>query len=679
MDRKQPSSSSPVQRFMIRAGLRRNRSVKRQPSLRQGRALPHAVNDAERDRRDGNNGGGGPERLTSESTSMPLHPNRGPSSSSTRADLQSVPDLPKLKQNENEAVPSRPNGLGTSWTHYPISSGHEPIHPQSTSIAPLTFPNHLPIVLKDDLASKERREDALRARGLLPAKLRRDLSAIEADEDRRLDVQQSNEPSVSGSDSGHSDAREIAKTWRTSNVHWTSQDSEINVVLKDVKSDPKVPALLEVPRRKGPLSPVTEVSPRTPTAEADLSPPVPPKLPPAASDRVSVGTPRSPPTSPRGPRSASRAGSSKAYSDIQEPRTSLSSMGRTPSSEKVTQWLQQSAPNSPSHRVRMSIGSHRRSVSDDMGKQPTQSLPSSPPASRKSFSHATKPSSPTSASSLHRPVSPSQLSESSRAGRSPRLPPSPRFAPNPRPAPAGPLPTPPTSVSLPRILKPIASAIHLRPSVSGASTSSPTSPTMPSLIGSSSSELSHSTMVTDNGELVTAPVLRTVPVKGRRANIAPIIVKSAEEAFLRDEIIIETSEGIQDDDFNPYILEPPHSAPTIMPQRAAPNIAAAVAPQRKSLGFFSKAKKRAATLGTSPPAEIAKSASVGNLRRAVTNAVHAQPRPRSTLSPLDATIPRSPPAMPLNPTMHSGASISERTSAIVDDESRRLSELAFVL
>ena len=92
-------------------------------------------------------------------------------------------------------------------------------------------PQAVPIRLSDDVVSRRRREDALRARGLLPP---RDLSAVEADEDRRIDARQKNGTSFSSSDSEPSDANDIARAWRSRNLKWLSQ----SVPNLDASEDP---------------------------------------------------------------------------------------------------------------------------------------------------------------------------------------------------------------------------------------------------------------------------------------------------------------------------------------------------------------------------------------------------------------------------------------------------------
>ena len=107
----------------------------------------------------------------------------------------------------------------------PKDSPPEPIqHDRRQSIY---RPQPVPVVLSDDPVSKERREAALRARGLLPSRQPRDLSAIEAEADRRVDaLRKFDSPSPPRSDNSHSDANEIAQTWRNRNSQWLSSNSD---------------------------------------------------------------------------------------------------------------------------------------------------------------------------------------------------------------------------------------------------------------------------------------------------------------------------------------------------------------------------------------------------------------------------------------------------------------------
>ena len=107
-----------------------------------------------------------------------------------------------------------------SARHMPKNSPPEPtpLHRCQTTYRP----QPVPVVLSNDPISRERREAALRSRGLLPARQPRDLSAIEADADRRVDALRKFDSPSPGSDNSHSDANEIAQTWRIRNSQWLS-------------------------------------------------------------------------------------------------------------------------------------------------------------------------------------------------------------------------------------------------------------------------------------------------------------------------------------------------------------------------------------------------------------------------------------------------------------------------
>ena len=76
------------------------------------------------------------------------------------------------------------------------------------------------VTLPNDIVSRQRRAEALRSRGLLPSRPQA-LSAIEAEEDRRIDTLKTNGPPLLSPDSKHcSDAKEIAQSWRSGNSMW---------------------------------------------------------------------------------------------------------------------------------------------------------------------------------------------------------------------------------------------------------------------------------------------------------------------------------------------------------------------------------------------------------------------------------------------------------------------------
>ncbi|KAH9972132.1 hypothetical protein BGW80DRAFT_1316665 [Lactifluus volemus] len=81
----------------------------------------------------------------------------------------------------------------------------------------------VPISLPNDIVSKGRR--------LLPPIRSPDLSAIEADEDRRIDALQS-DVSSSVCDNRHSEAKDIAQSWRIDNTKWLLTDEPLNLTLE---------------------------------------------------------------------------------------------------------------------------------------------------------------------------------------------------------------------------------------------------------------------------------------------------------------------------------------------------------------------------------------------------------------------------------------------------------------
>ncbi|KAH8995041.1 hypothetical protein EDB92DRAFT_1849046 [Lactarius akahatsu] len=98
-------------------------------------------------------------------------------------------------------------------THDCILDEPECAEVQSSSHTRTFRPQAVPIALPSDIASKERRADALRARGLLPPRSQA-LSAIEAEEDRRIDALQVNGSSFPGPDRNitmHNNASIIAQ------------------------------------------------------------------------------------------------------------------------------------------------------------------------------------------------------------------------------------------------------------------------------------------------------------------------------------------------------------------------------------------------------------------------------------------------------------------------------------
>lgn len=363
--------------------------------------------------------------------------------------------------------------------------------------------------------------------------------------------------------------------------------------------------------------------------------------------------------------------------DNQEARASESASIGSSSSEGLSALAQLFVLDSFPSEEDLPAGNSQTEIVGDAEKQSSLSAPSNSSPSKGSSpcsqqSHLTEETQVPSVSSSERPASPSGISRHSPTPRSPRLHPSPRSMPSPGIAPTNPLPAPPDLSASPQISVPDAPPLRLCASGLDTLVASPTSPTVPSLLCSSSSEMSHGSVCTDNGETLTSPASCSLPVKGRGANISPIAVKSTEGGFLCEEVILETSESFPEDDLDPF-AGPSSTAPANLKVDVS---AANLQPRSKPFAFLGLAKKRASTLDSSSNAGISKSASVANLRlrRSVTNAFQTRARPCSTLSPID----QSPPLSPLNVTMHNSATILAEASLIDDDETRRLSELAFM-
>ena len=98
-------------------------------------------------------------------------------------------------------------------TRHTLDSEHVKVQSSQAQAVSIALPN--------DIASRERRANALRSRGLLPPRLQA-LSAIEAEEDSRIDALQANGPSLLSPDGNNSDAKEIAQSWRSGNSMWLS-------------------------------------------------------------------------------------------------------------------------------------------------------------------------------------------------------------------------------------------------------------------------------------------------------------------------------------------------------------------------------------------------------------------------------------------------------------------------
>ena len=527
----------------------------------------------------------------------------------------------------------------------------------------------VPIALPNDIASRERRAEALRSRGLLPPKSQ-DLSAIEAEEDRHIDTDQVHDLELTDPDNVHSDAKQIAQSWRSSNPTCLSLSRRTAEALVDSmpegswargcahKPTDLIDSLHLV------ISPIdmSDDDLELLTKEVDFS---------APSPRTSLPEPL-PSDRPRSPVSSLRAASPTVSNDKQDAIPSREASLKLPSLETLTIPLQQSVPVPTSPYSDSPVGSPQteKAGDADISFLSTPSLLALPESSFLHQSSIHEESQVLLTSSSQRSVSPSG-SEDVPTPRFPRFPPSPRSVSSPRPAPSSPHPPSP---DLSASSVPNASPLYLHPVESDTLTASPTSPTVPSLLCSSSSEMSHSTVITDNGETLASPTSHPMSVNGRRANISPVAVMSGEGGFLCEEVIVETTESFPEDDLDPFA-----GPQSTTPVNLKDDVSATSLRRRKSRPFLGMGKKRASTLGTSSTAGILKSASMVNLRRSMSNAFQARARPLSIFS--NVGVPpqsRTPPPSPLNVTMHNGASILAQASLIADDETRRLSELAFM-
>ncbi|KAI0316404.1 hypothetical protein OF83DRAFT_253822 [Amylostereum chailletii] len=416
--------------------------------------------------------------------------------------------------------------------------------------------------LPNDFTSKARRDEALRARGLLPPAKVKDLSQLEAEENRRLPISPVIDSETS-SEPGTSAARAIMDSWRAQNEGLLKPNDSADAEENIARASPK-----DVPL---------------------------PLTPPSSTHRLPLTPPATPPKSPRpaGPRARSSPSHSPRAS-VSQSRSSHEGRARSPSetesAEKVSQWLQHSPGRSPTKRT-------KPRTSEDSARERLvgSALPRSPTAATHSGEHPQDP-----------PKSSSQLSHST----------------------ASDLPDVPSYPFLPR---------------------SPTSK------------------------------------RARPAHLAPVIVESAEESPLCDEphiqFAVEQDVPFLAQEFGafdghqtapPLIATFPVPRPRPRPSKADEGGAAKKKTEnRKSLGFM-LGKKRAGTLQPEPL--LAKPSSLGNLRRAMTTRSKPAPSPLPC-PPGIAEVP----AVPLSPTMHNQGTILLGVKTIEDEESRRLSEMAFML
>ncbi|KAH9003073.1 hypothetical protein EDB86DRAFT_120215 [Lactarius hatsudake] len=211
---------SPMQRFMIRAGLDKKRKVQRQSSLhhdsspsrlRSGceKGRPISSVTAEGSVKSARYEGTLAKRSTStfvaseiDASSLGAQVTLPHSSSNTsvRPNLARAPQ-PKSARTFFGTLTNKLRLRTPAPRHTHDCTLDEPERAEvQSSLHTRTFrPQAVPIALPNDIASRERRADALRARGLLPPRSQA-LSAIEAEEDRRNDALQVDGLSFPGPD-----------------------------------------------------------------------------------------------------------------------------------------------------------------------------------------------------------------------------------------------------------------------------------------------------------------------------------------------------------------------------------------------------------------------------------------------------------------------------------------------
>jgi uncharacterized protein YwbE len=518
-----------------------------------------------------------------------------------------------------------------------------PVPTQLNRRQTLYRPQAVPVVLSDDPVSKERREAALRARGLLPSRQRRDLSAIEADADRRIDARRNFDTPSPVSDNGHSDANEIAQAWRIRNSQWLytppDSDSPVDpmtqgpylfvhcmsaVVFTDsLYSDASpfdTPSHLEgssKPPTVGADTPASIVLDGTPSISKSIVPGSLAHSFKAYSSRGSIGHHGSP---------LSRA-------------SSLSSTGRegsTPSSSILED---------------LATGNLTRETLEDIttrSAQLTHGLPVLSITSRATGSQVAEM--PELSAPSQRSVSPSPKSEDLQAPRS-----------------LDQLPSEPHSTAVKANLTlPTFSPLYLHTTMSDTCLPSPTTPTLsPSVCYSSSETEAEDGFVTaENGEFEASPVSLTV--------------KKEEGGLLCQETILEGSESLSDDDDVDQFHSPTNTALPTVDTHSARDDDRAAAPRRTGTALLSRLKTRGSTFPPlRPSSPLSTSTSMVNLRRKMSGTLFGRTRRLSIASNLGAA-PRSPPPSPLAIKIYDVAALSAEASGIVDDEVRRLSELAFM-
>ncbi|KAI0255107.1 hypothetical protein BJV78DRAFT_1279705 [Lactifluus subvellereus] len=266
--------------------------------------------------------------------------------------------------------------LGPEKPLHDIPDGPEPARAQDNVRRRTSRVQAVPITLPNDAVSRRRREEALRARGLLPARQLRDLSAIEADEDHRIDALQINDVSSSGCDSTLSEAKEIAQSWKFSNSEWLSHiplstisDKPVNPVLEvalpSINNQESRPALPSPLSPEGPEQPAqqSDFVPLLPSLEMELPPGI---APDGLLEDVKTHPPQSAPSPSNSKTSRSRASTVSAKSQTPLP----------PSSQLPVSPSRQPKDLQPTRSPRLSPSPSLPAPVDFLPASPSPSLPS---------------------------------------------------------------------------------------------------------------------------------------------------------------------------------------------------------------------------------------------------------------------------------------------------------------
>ncbi|KAF7791737.1 hypothetical protein EIP86_002761 [Pleurotus ostreatoroseus] len=559
------------------------------------------------------------------------------------------------------SVPTRPTPL--TATQPPASTNPDDVPRRKTTLKlpSLPKPSAPRPTRQNEFTSQEHREAALRARGLVPARYRDKagftlpLSEQELQMDQRFSVLME-EPSTEGSD-GETEAKRIREAWLQRNVANSVGCSESE---EESVADH---AHAVFGNSRAPLKP--QLVKEHPT-------------PPVSPSYAEYGD-----ASPK--RSQQRTSQDPAATVLPSSPTSPRSVRSGGTDERVSEWLRHTPTATPT-KSSSSAASGKDLIVDD--HEVDDFLPTPTRASLSTTRRKEKPT----------PISTSSgdaSANSIRSASSAALPPIPTSPPldfaDPR-SPRG-IPVPQLSVS-----PPTSSSPERGRSASPIAVSSSTS-TMPALSPTR-------TFSSATSESPRTPTVESVSLMGhaRRSSVTskasqssegaasgPSMAKPREEAkdLIASAVAAVIAESPAEDDARAEAV-PGSRRPGKTP------VTAEQAEQRRS-GLFA----RRAELGPPPSKSAHTSASMSNLRK-FSSKLSLRPKsvavPESgrrdsttsedTVSPARSTrssgvvhsstmpIPRA--RKPLAPTMHDRGSILLQTGAIEDEESRRLSEMAFL-